>query len=110
MVKFSIYFGVYLYTIWLHYVLGKDGAGGKDFVIAKLNIVFKMILSSMIYISVVSVNKFVLVAVILPYMVPLVYKIENFNNMNFNAYKIKNKKLILIDTISILLLIIVSII
>lgn len=64
MVKFSIYFGVYLYTIWLHYVLGKDGAGGKDFVIAKLNIVFKMILSSMIYISVVSVNKFVLVAVI----------------------------------------------
>lgn len=69
-----------------------------------------MILSSMIYISVVSVNKFVLVAVILPYMVPLVYKIENFNNMNFITYKIRNKKLILIDTISILLLIIVSII
>ena len=64
----------------------------------------------MIYTSVVSEHKFVLIAVILPYVVPLVYKIENFNNMNFITYKIRNKKLILIDTISILLLIIVSII
>lgn len=108
MLKFLIYFGVYLYTIWLHYVLGKDGSGRKDFVIAKLNIVIKIVLSCIIYISNVE-NKFVLFSVILPYLIPFTYKIEKCKGLNYADCNLINRKLLIIDILSMMLLVVVSI-